>query len=392
MPHSDCFPLFPNYGYPDHASFSFAVKEAEGSWLYSEDGEKYLDFFAGIAVNNLGHRHPKIQAAIEDQLKKIWHTSNYFLNPLVVQLAQLLTSLSGHCSRAFFCNSGVEANEAAFKLARKFSGKKKILAFHNSFHGRSHTTLSATGQPRIWEGFFPLGEQFYIHASINEEISLQQIDENLAAVIIEIVQGDGGLYPVSAHFLQALARRCRERGVLLIADEVQTGIGRTGKLFAYQNFGQDLLPDIVTLAKGLGNGLPIGAVLAVEKLAQTFDYGSHGSTFGGNLVCVRAASAVLGIVQQPEFLNEVQKKGAWLLQQLQSALEANPKVREVRGLGLMQGIALYEDVAPYLERLHQEYRVVCIGAGAKVLRLLPPLTISWEELELGKNAIVAVLS
>ena len=338
MPDPERFPLFPNYGYPSHGPFPFAVKEAEGSWLYSEDGQKYLDFFAGIAVNNLGHRHPKVQAAIEDQLKKIWHTSNYFLHPLVVELADSLTSASGHCSRAFFCNSGVEANEAAFKLARKFSGKKKILAFHNSFHGRSHTTLSATGQPRIWEGFFPLGEEFYIHASINEESSLQQIDESLAAVIIETVQGDGGLYPVSADFLQGLARRCREKGVLLIADEIQTGIGRTGEFFAYQHFVPDFVPDIVTLAKGLGNGLPIGAVLAVEKLAETFNYGSHGSTFGGNLVCVRAASAVLAIVRQPEFLEEVQKKGAWLLGQLQSALKGNPKIQEVRGLGLMQGV------------------------------------------------------
>ena len=309
---------------------------------------------------------------------------------MVVQLAQSLVSVSGHCSRAFFCNSGVEANEAAFKLARKFSGKKRILAFHNSFHGRSHTTLSATGQPRIQQGFFPLGEEFYIHTSINDESSLQKIDESLAAVVIEPVQGDGGLYPVSGRFLEALARRCREKGVLLIADEIQTGIGRTGQLFAYQHF--DFAPDIVTLAKGLGNGLPIGAVLAVEKLAQTFSYGSHGSTFGGNLLCVRAASAVLEIVRQPDFLAEVRQKGAWLFEQLQSALEHNPKVREVRGLGLMQGIALHEDVSPYLERLHREYGVACIGAGPKVLRLLPPLTMSREELELGKNAIVAVLS
>ena len=384
------FPLFPNYGYPDHAAFPFAVSHAEGSWLYSENGEKYLDLFAGIAVNNLGHRHPQIQAALEDQLQKVWHTSNYFLSRSVVDLAQVLTEASGHCSRAFFCNSGVEANEAAFKLARKFTGKKKILAFHNSFHGRSHSTLSATGQARIQQGFFPLGEGFYRHAHINDTKSLELVEPSLAAVVIEPVQGDGGLYPVDPGFLQALALLCRESGVLLILDEIQTGLGRTGKLFAYQNF--DLEPDIVSLAKGLGNGLPIGAILAREELAETFSYGSHGSTFGGNLLAVRAARVVLELMQQPGFLEQVQQKGQWLLRELQQKLAISAKVEQVRGLGLMQGVALSEPVAPYLERLCREHRVACIGAGPKVLRLLPPLTISWQELQMAVDAVVAVLS
>ncbi|MEM9424642.1 MAG: aminotransferase class III-fold pyridoxal phosphate-dependent enzyme [Spirochaetota bacterium] len=230
------FPLFPNYGYPDHPAFPFAVERAEGCWLYSDDGEQYLDMFAGIAVNNLGHRHPKVQEALEDQLGKVWHTSNYFLSPLLLGLAENLTRASGCCSRAFFCNSGLEANEAAFKLARKFTGKKKILAFENSFHGRSHTTLSATGQDRIQEGFFPLGREFYEHAPVNDRKSLERVDSSLAAVVIEPVQGDGGLYPVDPDFLRALALMCRESGVLFILDEVQTGFGRTGELFAYQNF------------------------------------------------------------------------------------------------------------------------------------------------------------
>ncbi|WGK68232.1 acetylornithine/succinylornithine family transaminase [Candidatus Haliotispira prima] len=384
------FSLFPNYGYPDHPAFPFAVSHAEGSWLYSENGDKYLDLFAGIAVNNLGHRHPAVQAAVADQLQKVWHTSNYFLSPTVIQLAQTLTKASGHCTRAFLCNSGVEANEAAFKLARKFTGKKKILAFHNSFHGRSHTTLSATGQPRIRQGFFPLGEEYYIHGHINDNSALELIDESLAAIVIEPIQGDGGLYPAEPDFLRALALMCRESGVLLIVDEIQTGMGRTGQLFAYQNFGVE--PDIISLAKGLGNGLPIGAILAREELAETFNYGSHGTTFGGNLLAVRAAAAVLEVIQQPGFLAEVQEKGLWLLNELKTKLAGNPKVKELRGLGLMQGVALHEPVAPYLERLCREHNVACIGAGPDVLRLVPALTISRAELEMAVQAIVAVLS
>ena len=384
------FPLFPNYSYPEHPAFPFAVSAAAGSWLYDQEGQKYLDLFAGIAVNNLGHCHPHVQSAIEDQLKKVWHTSNYFLSPLVLQLAATLTSASPHCSRTFFCNSGVEANEAAFKLARKFTVKKTILAFHNSFHGRSHSTLSATGQKRIQQGFFPLGEDFYIHAPIDEPSSLKQINSNLAAVVIEPVQGDGGIYPVSPRFLQSLALACRENDVLLIVDEVQTGMGRTGKLFAYEHSGIE--PDIISLAKGLGNGLPIGAILAREELAETFNYGSHASTFGGNLLAVRAASAVLEIIQEPGFLEQVRQKGLWLLNQLRGKLTGNPKVREVRGLGLMQGVELSEPVAPYLQRLCREHNVVCIGAGPNVLRLVPPLTISQEELQMAVDAITAVLS
>ena len=384
------FPLFPNYGYPDHPSFPFTVSHAQGCWIYAGDGRKYLDLLAGIAVNNLGHCPPRIQAAIEEQLQKVWHTSNYFLAPLLVELADVLTKASGHCGRVFFCNSGVEANEAAFKLARKFTGKKKILSFHNSFHGRSHSTLSATGQARIQQGFFPLGKDFYLHGYINDTKSLDLVDSSLAAVIVEPIQGDGGLYPVDSGFLQALALLCRESNVLLILDEIQTGMGRTGRLFAYQHWG--LEPDIISLAKGLGNGLPIGAVLAREELAETFSYGSHGSTFGGNLLAASAAREVLAIMQQPGFLEPVQQKGQWLLSELRNKLAGNVKVEEVRGLGLMQGIALREPVAPYLERLCQQYGVLCIGAGPNVIRLLPPLTISWQELQIAVDSLVAVLS
>ncbi len=383
------FPLFPNYGYPEHPAFPFAVSRAEGCWLYSEDGTRYLDLFAGIAVNNLGHRHPQVEAAVAEQLQKVWHTSNYFLSPLVQELAQALTQASGHCSRAFFCNSGLEANEAAFKLVRKFTGKKKILAFHNSFHGRSHSTLSATGQQRIQEGFFPLGEDYYIYGHINDRASLSLVDESLAAVVIEPIQGDGGLFPVEPEFLRALALMCRESAVLLIADEIQAGMGRTGKLFAYQHFGVE--PDIIALAKGLGNGLPIGAILAREELAETFGYGSHGSTFGGNLLAVRAATAVLEVMQQSGFLTEVRRKGRWLAEELRRQLAGNPKVLEVRGLGLMLGVALNEAVAPYLERLCREHKIACIGAGPSVLRLVPALTIGDDELKMAVSAIVDVL-
>jgi acetylornithine/N-succinyldiaminopimelate aminotransferase len=364
--------LFPTYN-----RWEIAVESAEGTKVMAKDGKEYLDFVAGIAVCNLGHRHPAVQEALEEQLKKVWHVSNLFENELQEETAQLLVQ---HCDgdAVFFCNSGAEANEAALKLARKYTGRSKVITFKQSFHGRTFATMSATGQEKIYKGFGPLLPEF-IHLPYNDISSLEkEMNEEIAAVMVEVVQGEGGVIPADASFLKTMEELCRRYGALLIVDEVQTGIGRTGKAFAYQHYG--ISPDIITVAKGLGSGFPVGAMIGKEFLRSSFTAGVHGSTFGGNPLAMAAAKATLQVIFEEKFLQEVSEKGTYFLQKLKEALKDVDVVKEVRGLGLMIGIECKHDVAQLIKNIHANGLLV-LTAGPNVIRLLPPLVVRKDEID-----------
>lgn len=373
--------LFPNY-----KRWELEIVEGKGAKVIDANGTEYLDFVSGIAVCNLGHCHPAVVEAVQAQLQKLWHVSNLFENSLQEEVASLLVANSDG-QRVFFCNSGAEANEAAIKLARKYTGKSKILTFHQSFHGRTFATMTATGQEKIHSGFGPLLPTF-AYLPFNDAAALEQaMDHEVAAVMVEAVQGEGGVTPAQAEFLQAAEKLCKQYGALLIIDEVQTGIGRTGKAFAYQHYG--ISPDIITVAKGLGNGIPVGALVGKEELADTFSAGTHGTTFGGNMIAMSAAKAVLENVMQPEFLENVTEKAAYFMDLLQEAASL-PVVKEVRGKGLMIGIECNIEAAPFVTELQKKGLLVLV-AGPNVVRLLPPLTVTREELETAASLIKEVL-
>lgn len=373
--------LFPNY-----KRWELEIVEGKGTKVIDANGTEYLDFVSGIAVCNLGHCHPAVVEAVQAQLQKLWHVSNLFENSLQEEVASLLVANSDG-QRVFFCNSGAEANEAAIKLARKHTGKSRILTFHQSFHGRTFATMTATGQEKIHSGFGPLLPTFS-YLPFNDAAALEQaMDHEVAAVMVEAVQGEGGVTPAQTEFLQAAEKLCKQYGALLIIDEVQTGIGRTGKAFAYQHYG--ISPDIITVAKGLGNGIPVGALIGKEELADTFSAGTHGTTFGGNMIAMSAAKAVLENVMQPEFLESVTEKEAYFMELLQDVTSL-PFVKEVRGKGLMIGIECNTEAAPFVTELQKKGLLVLV-AGPNVIRLLPPLTVTKEELETAASAIKEVL-
>lgn len=373
--------LFPNY-----KRWELEIVEGKGAKVIDAKGTAYLDFVSGIAVCNLGHCHPAVVEAVQAQLQKLWHVSNLFENSLQEEVASLLVANSDG-QRVFFCNSGAEANEAAIKLARKYTGKNKILTFHQSFHGRTFATMTATGQEKIHSGFGPLLPTFS-YLPFNDAAALEQaMDHEVAAVMVEAVQGEGGVTPAQAEFLQAAEKLCKQYGALLIIDEVQTGIGRTGKAFAYQHYG--ISPDIITVAKGLGNGIPVGALIGKEELADTFSAGTHGTTFGGNMIAMSAAKAVLENVMQPEFLENVTEKAAYFMELLQDVTSL-PIVKEIRGKGLMLGIECSAEAAPFITELQKKGLLVLV-AGPNVVRLLPPLTVTKEELETAASLIKEVL-
>lgn len=373
--------LFPNY-----KRWELEIVEGKGAKVIDANGTEYLDFVSGIAVCNLGHCHPAVVEAVQAQLQKLWHVSNLFENSLQEEVASLLVANSDG-QRVFFCNSGAEANEAAIKLARKYTGKSKILTFHQSFHGRTFATMTATGQEKIHSGFGPLLPTFS-YLPFNDAAALEQaMDHEVAAVMVEAVQGEGGVTPAQAEFLQAAEKLCKQYGALLIIDEVQTGIGRTGKAFAYQHYG--ISPDIITVAKGLGNGIPVGALVGKEELADTFSAGTHGTTFGGNMIAMAAAKAVLENIMQSEFLESVTEKAAYFMELLQDATSL-PIVKEVRGKGLMIGIECNTEAAPLVTELQKNGLLVLV-AGPNVVRLLPPLTVTKEELKTAASLIKEVL-
>lgn len=362
--------LFPNY---QRAAISFI--RAEGNYLYDQQGKKYLDFSSGIGVTNLGF-DPQVQAAVTEQLGKLWHTPNLYENPLQEEVAELLNG--GGDYLAYFCNSGAESNEAAIKLARKAAGKPQIISFKNSFHGRTFGAMSATGQEKIQAGFGHLVPGF-VYADFNDLASVRRLaDHQTAAIMLELIQGESGVIPAKPQFVQDLAVFCQEQGILLIIDEVQTGMGRTGSLYAYEQYG--ISPDIVTLAKGLGNGLPVGAMLGKSHLAKAFGPGSHGSTFGGNQLAMAASRAVLKQLKSSDFLSQVQQKAVHLWRALEERLSDLSSVKEIRGLGLMIGIET--DCAPaQLVEAARDKGLIVLTAGKNVIRLLPPLTISLAEID-----------
>jgi acetylornithine/N-succinyldiaminopimelate aminotransferase len=365
-----------SYLFPTYQRFDVKIKSASGTKLVGEDGQEYLDFISGIAVCNLGHRHPAVQEAVEEQLKQVWHVSNLFHVNLQEEVAELLVQNS--CGDAvFFCNSGAEANEAAIKLARKYTKRHKIITFEKSFHGRTFATMSATGQAKIHEGFGPLLQEF-VYVPYNDiEAVKKEMDETTAAVMLEIVQGEGGVVPAEAKFLEEIQQLCQKNGSLLIVDEVQTGIGRTGKAFAYQHY--NLSPDIITTAKGLGSGLPVGALIGKDYLKEAFGPGSHGSTFGGNPIALAAAKATLAIIFQETFLKEVEQKAAYFMKELQTRLSSIPFITNIRGKGFLIGIECGEKQGELIGKMREKGLLV-LGAGPSVIRLLPPLTVTMEEM------------
>ncbi|WP_418126552.1 acetylornithine transaminase [Streptococcus parasuis] len=372
--------LFQNY---KRESIEF-IKAAD-NYLMDKEGNFYLDFSSGIGVTNLGF-HKQVKQAVSEQLEAIWHSPNLYQNSLQEQVADLLIGDEDYL--AFFCNSGAESNEATIKLARKFSGKSDIISFKQSFHGRTFGAMSATGQEKIQLGFGPLVEGFH-YAIYNDLESVKQlVTENTAAVMLELVQGEGGVIPAEKDFVAELAHYCKEQGLLLIVDEVQTGIGRTGSLFAYQQYG--ISPDIVTLAKGLANGLPVGAMLGKSALGTAFTYGSHGTTFGGNKLVLSSSKAVLEILTE-DFLAKVHVKASYLQDQLTKQLGNLPTVVAIRGLGLMLGIQVTGDLGTIVTQARKNGLIV-LTAGSDVIRLLPPLTITEEEIKRAVSILAECLS
>ena len=373
--------LFENY---KRAPIEF-VKEG-GSYLIDSEGKAYLDFSSGIGVTNLGF-HPQVQRALIQQAGRIWHSPNLYLSSLQEQVAQELAGSYDYL--AFFCNSGAEANEAAIKLARKATGKQGIITFQQSFHGRTFGAMAATGQDKIKKGFGD-GVPHFSYAVYNDLSSEEDlVNQDTAAIMLELIQGESGVCPAEASFVKALADFCQREGILLIVDEVQTGMGRTGQLYSFEHFG--IIPDIVTLAKGLANGLPAGALLGKSSLAPAFGPGSHGSTFGGNKLAMAAALETLHIMKEAGFLEEVRSKSAILLEQLRLAFQDHPKISAIRGLGMMIGIETSASLPKIVEAARQKGLII-LTAGENVIRLLPPLTISREEIQQGITVLKEVFS
>lgn len=364
--------LFPTYG-----RFDLTVESAEGVIIKDIAGKSYIDFGAGIGVSNLGHRHPAVESAVEEQLKKYWHLSNLYPIPLQEEVAEKITANSP-ASAVFFANSGAEANEAAIKLARKATGKDKIITFEKSFHGRTFATMAATGQEKVRTGFGAMLPGF-AYATYNDLESVKALaDKDTAAVMIEMVQGEGGVNPGNTAFIQSLSTFCEEKDILLIIDEIQTGMGRTGKKFAFEHY--DIEPDIFTLAKGLGNGVPVGAMAAKEKLVEHFGPGTHGSTFGGNPLAMAAASAVCDVIFNDAFLEQIDTSAEYLSEALSTHIAPLESVTDIRQKGLMVGIEINANALNVVKELLKNGLIV-LAAGENVVRLLPPLTISKADID-----------
>ncbi len=368
-----------------YAKQSLVIVRGQGALLFDADGKEYLDCSSGHGVANLGHAHPKIAEAIYKQANTLITLFESFPNDQRAMVMQKLTSLVAGLDRVFLCNSGTESVEAAFKFARISTGRKNIVAAMRAFHGRTYGALSATYNKKYREGFEPLVPGFSHVAYNNIEALDKAVNEETAAVILEVVQGEGGVYPANVDYIQAARKLCDERGALLIVDEIQTGFGRTGKFFAIEHFG--VTPDLLCCAKSLAGGVPMGAVL-IGKNIKNLTPGVHGSTFGGNPLSCAAANAALDVIKEEDLAGQAEAKGKYLMDKL---LEINsPNIREVRGLGLMVGIEMKQKVAPYIKAL-QEANIIALNAGMTVIRLLPPLVITYEQLDHLVDALTEVL-
>ena len=362
-----------------YARQNIALSHGEGAWVWDTEGHRYLDALSGIAVNTLGHKHPRLVSALEDQVRKLIHSSNLYKVPLQEELADKLSALSG-MDTVFFCNSGLEANEAALKIARKYGHERgiqrpEVIVYEKAFHGRSIATLSATGNEKVQKGFEPLVEGF-VRVPLNDIKLIEYLSRthpNISAVFLEAIQGEGGIHPAQIEYLQALRKICNEKGWLLMIDEVQCGIGRTGKWFAHQ--WADIIPDVMPLAKGLGGGVPIGAVVAKGAAATVLGPGNHGSTFGGNPLAMRAALEVLAVMQEDNLLDNALACGAIISNGLSKALAGVDGVVQIRGRGLMIGIELDRPCAALVDIARQAGLLINV-TGEKVVRLLPPLIVT----------------
>ncbi|MFT3820403.1 MAG: aspartate aminotransferase family protein [Rubrivivax sp.] len=359
-----------------------ALSHGQGCWVWDTQGKRYLDGLAGIAVSTLGHNHPRLVPALQEQIGKIIHCSNYYEVPLQEQLGARLAEISG-LDNAFFCSTGLEANEAAIKLARKFGHDKgierpEIIVYEKAFHGRSIATLSATGNPKVQAGFGPLVEGF-VRVPLNDLSAVEEVarsNPNVVAVFLETIQGEGGINPTRVEILQGLRRICDRQDWLLMLDEVQCDLGRTGKWFAHQWAG--ITPDVMPLAKGLGSGVPIGAVVAGPRAARIFGPGNHGTTFGGNPLAMRAGVETLRIMAEDDLLANAAARGEQLRAAFDAQLKPLPGVVEIRGQGLMIGIELDRPCGALLQRAVDAGLLMSITADS-VVRLLPPLIISADE-------------
>ena len=369
-----------------YAKQPIVIVRGQGASLFDIDGVEYLDCSSGHGVANLGHAHPKIAEALYKQASTLITLFETFPNDKRAELMEKITSLVDGLDRVFFCNSGTESVEAAFKFARISTGRKNIVAAMRAFHGRTYGSLSATFNKKYREGFEPLVPGFSHVAFNNIEALDKAVTHETAAVILEVVQGEGGVYSASAEYVQAARQICDERGTLLIVDEIQTGLGRTGKMFAIQHF--DVTPDLLTCAKSLAGGVPMGAVL-IGRNVKNLTPGVHGSTFGGNPLACAAAVAALTVMEEEDLPAQAEAKGKYLIDKLKHIRSSN--IREVRGLGLMIGIEMKQKVAPYIKIL-QEKRVIALNAGMTVIRLLPPLVISYEQIDHLVNVLTEVLA
>ena len=375
----------PSHLLPTYARVDLAFERGEGVWLTSTTGERYLDFTSGVAVNVLGHAHPRLVAALEQQAHKLWHVSNLYQIPEAERVAARLCEES-FADVVFFCNSGAEAMECAIKMARKYHAvngapeRYRIITFEGAFHGRTLATLAAGGQKKYLEGFGPVVEGFDQVPFCDLEATKKAIGPETAAILIEPIMGEGGVRVIPPPFLRALRELCDQHGLLLVLDEVQTGVGRTGDLFAYQRSGIE--PDIMALAKALGGGFPVGACLATLEAAKGMTTGTHGSTFGGNPLAMSVANAVLDVVLEPGFLDRVRQAGLLLKQRLAEIKDRYPSViAEVRGEGLLIGLRAVVPAATVVDALRAE-NMIAVSAGDNVIRLLPPLII--DDAEIGE--------
>ena len=368
---------------PTYARVDLAFERGEGAWLITAEGERYLDFTAGVAVNALGHAHPRLVSALEDQAKKVWHVSNLYRIPEAERLADRLCSLS-FADTVFFQNSGAEAIECAIKMARHYqfsSGKPerfRIVTFEGAFHGRTLAAIAATGNKKYLQGFGPPVEGFDQVPFADLEATKKAISPETAAIMIEPIMGEGGVRVVPNNFLRALRKLCDDHGLLLIFDEIQTGVGRTGDMFAYEHTG--VTPDIMTLAKALGGGFPVGACLATAEASKGMTAGTHGSTFGGNQLAMAAGNASLDVIAGDGFLDRMRKNSLVLKQRLAELKDRHSSViAEVRGEGLLIGLRMVPPVSEMVDELRNE-KMLAVAAGDNVVRLLPPLIIGENEI------------
>lgn len=372
-----------------YAQFPVVLERGEGRYLYDVEGNRYLDMVGGIATNLLGYNHAGFQKRLVEVLNGgLYHTSNLYWNKWAISAAKRLTELSG-LKRLFFCNSGTEANEAAIKLARKYgNGRTEIIAMEHSFHGRTIGSLSATGQPKYQEPFKPMLPGFTFVPYNDSEAVTKAVGDNTCAIIVEAIQGEGGVHSATLPFLLHLEKVAKERDLLLIVDEVQCGMGRTGEVFAYQKAG--ITPDIITLAKGLGGGIPIGAMVVGQKASETFVPGDHGATFGGNLLSGAAADYILSLLQEGSLLTHVKEVSSYMREKLEVLKRESSKIVEIRGEGLLLALQLSQPVRPLItELLHKG--VLFVNAGENVLRMVPPLTITTEEIDEALELLKEVL-